>query len=85
MKTQIASFLFRHRRFLQRLIPVRHPILLRLKDFAIYVRLTDWAVGARIAVLRTHEAHVTKAILLQARRSASAYRASSRRWRASSL
>jgi len=57
--TSIGRFLYAHRAFLKRFVFIRRPILLRLADFRIYVRLDDWAVGARIAVRRTHEPHVT--------------------------
>src|SRR5215471_3088010 len=55
----IARFFYTHRAALQRFVFIRRPILLTLADFKIYVRLDDWAVGARIAVRRTHEPHVT--------------------------
>src|SRR5262250_1998178 len=56
----IARFFYTHRAALQRFVFIRRPILLRLPDFKIYVRLDDWAIGARIAVRRTHEPHVTR-------------------------
>ena len=58
--TFIGRSLYAHRALLKRLIFIRHPILLTLADFKLYVRLDDWAVGARIAVRRTHEPHVTR-------------------------
>jgi FkbM family methyltransferase len=39
---------------------VRKPVLLNLRYFKIYVRLDDWAVGARIAIKRVYEKHVTE-------------------------
>src|SRR5256885_3164883 len=59
----IARFFYTHRAVLKRFVFIRRPILLRLADFKIYVRLDDWAVGARIAVRRTHEPHVTRVML----------------------
>lgn len=66
--TSIGRFLYAHRALLKRLVFIRRPILLALADFKMYVRLDDWAVGARIAVRRTHEPHVTRVMrpLLQA-------------------
>lgn len=58
--TSIGRFLYAHRALLKRLVCIRRPILLTLADFKLYVRLDDWAVGARIAVRRTHEPHVTR-------------------------
>jgi len=58
----IARFFYTHRAALQRFVFIRRPILLTLPDFNIYVRLDDWAIGARIAVRRTHEPHVTRVI-----------------------
>src|SRR3990172_3951145 len=60
--TRLSSFVFLHRALLKRLIPVRRPMLVKLKEFRIYVRLDDWAVGARIAVKRSYETHVTAAM-----------------------
>jgi FkbM family methyltransferase len=59
MRTRFVRFLFDHRALLKPLIVVRHPILLRLPTFKLYVRLDDWEVGARIAIKRTYEKHVT--------------------------
>src|SRR5262249_59727142 len=56
----IGRFFYPHRAALQRFVFIRRPILLTLPDFKIYVRLDDWAIGARIAVRRTHEPHVTR-------------------------
>jgi FkbM family methyltransferase len=58
----LARFFYTHRAALQRFVFIRRPILLTLADFKIYVRLDDWAIGARIAVRRTHEPHVTRVI-----------------------
>jgi len=58
--TSVGHFLYAHRALLKRLVCIRRPLLLTLADFKLYVRLDDWAVGARIAVRRTHEPHVTR-------------------------
>ncbi len=58
MKTKIIRHVYQYRHFFGRFLPQR-PILLNLKDFKMYVELTDWAVGGRIAVNRHYEAHVT--------------------------
>jgi FkbM family methyltransferase len=60
----VVNFVFRHRALPKRLIGavVRGPVLLNLPDFKLYVRLDDWAVGARIAVKRTYEPHVSAAL-----------------------
>ena len=64
MRTKLVQTIFRHRqlpkRVIGRLFP--KPIRLTLDGFDIFVRLDDWAVGARIAVKRTYEKHVTEAI-----------------------
>jgi len=64
MKTQIQRFIFRHRAAPKRLVSLLapRPTLLGLRDFKMYVRLDDWAVGFLIALKRTYEAHVTAAI-----------------------
>jgi FkbM family methyltransferase len=59
---RMARMVFAHRAGLKKLIPVRRPVLVRLPDFSIYVRLDDWAIGARIAVRRRYEPHVTAAM-----------------------
>ncbi len=59
MMTKAVRWIYSHRSLLKRLIPIRRPLLLDLADFKMYVRLDDWAVGARIAVKRNYEAHVT--------------------------
>lgn len=58
--SSVGRFLYAHRALLKRLVCIRRPILLTLADFKLYVQLDDWAVGARIAVRRTHEPHVTR-------------------------
>jgi FkbM family methyltransferase len=62
MKTQLVRFVYAHRLLLKRLLPVRRPVLLKLACFKLYVRLDDWAVGARIALKRSYEAHVTRVL-----------------------
>jgi FkbM family methyltransferase len=59
MLTRLVRWAYRHRSFLKRIIPLRRPVLLRLHGFRLYVRPDDWAVGARIAVRRAYEPHVT--------------------------
>jgi len=60
--TRLVRFIYSRRSLLKRFIPVHRPVLLNLRDFKIYVRLDDWAVGARIAVKRRYESHVTAVI-----------------------
>jgi FkbM family methyltransferase len=62
MQTKLIAFVYAHRSRLKRLIFIRRPILVALPDFKMYVRLDDWAAGARIAVKRTYERHVTGAM-----------------------
>jgi FkbM family methyltransferase len=59
---RLVRFAFRHRRPAQRVLRwlVPRPVLVGLDGFRLYVRLDDWAIGARIAVKRAHEAHVTR-------------------------
>jgi FkbM family methyltransferase len=59
MLTKAVRLVYAQRAWLKRLLPIRRPVLLNLKQFKIYVRLDDWAIGARIAVKRSYEAHVT--------------------------
>jgi FkbM family methyltransferase len=56
----IVRFAYSHRSVLRRLVFIRRPILLKLTDFKIYVRLDDMAVGAGIAVRRGYEKHITR-------------------------
>jgi FkbM family methyltransferase len=60
MKTRFVRFAYRHRSQLKRLIFIKRPVCLKLPDFRMYVRLDDWAVGARIAIKRSYEPHVTR-------------------------
>jgi FkbM family methyltransferase len=64
MRKEVVRFLYDHRVLPKRLISILmpNPVLLNLRYFKIYVRLDDWAVGARIAVNRTYEQHVTRAV-----------------------
>lgn len=58
LRSALVRFAFDHRRTLKALLPVRRPVLVRLDGFSMFVRLDDWAVGARIAVRRRYEPHV---------------------------
>jgi FkbM family methyltransferase len=60
MQTQLARFAYAHRSLLRRLIFIRRPVLLKLADYKMYVRLDDMAVGAGIAVRRGYEKHISK-------------------------
>jgi FkbM family methyltransferase len=64
MRTKLGKFLFDHRAIPKRVLAafLRRPVRLNLKEFKLYVRLDDWAVGARIAVNRTYEPHVVAAL-----------------------
>lgn len=64
MQRELARFLFRHRSLPKRLISelAPNPVLLNLGTYKMYVRLDDWAVGARIAIKHTYEPHVTRVI-----------------------
>lgn len=64
MQKKLARFIREHRGLPKRLISmlVPQPVLLNLGEFKMYVRLDDWAVGARIAVRRAYEEHVTRVI-----------------------
>lgn len=57
---RLVRVAFEHRRHLKWLVPIRRPVRIRLEGFSMYVRLDDWAVGARIAVRRRYEPHVTR-------------------------
>lgn len=59
LKQRLIRFAFEHRGLLKPLIPARRPVLVPLDGFSLYVRLDDWAVGARIAVRRRYEPHVS--------------------------
>src|SRR5207253_11264899 len=54
---RLARFAFDRRAVLKRFVPIRGPVLLKLSDFRMYVRLDDWAIGARIALKRRYEPH----------------------------
>ncbi len=60
MITRAARLALRHRAVLRRLLPLRGPLLLRLPEFRLYVRLDDWVIGARISLSRTYEPHVAR-------------------------
>ena len=55
--SQFVRAAYDHRQLFKWLIPTR-PMLVKLDGFSMYVRLDDWAVGARIAVKRRYEPHV---------------------------
>ena len=59
MQTRLINFVLRHEHLFKWMVFVRRPVLLKLADFQIYVRLDDWAVGAKIAVKRNYEVHVS--------------------------
>ncbi len=64
MHSKVVRFIYAYGavpRWLLSLV-VPGPVLLNLGEFEIYVRLDDWAVGARIAARRNYEPHVTKVI-----------------------
>lgn len=60
MLTRAAKLILRNRPLLRRLLPLRGPLLLRLPEFQLYVRLDDWVIGARIALRRSYEPHVAR-------------------------
>lgn len=59
---RILGAVLRHTRTLKRLVPYRRPVLLNLRGLKIYVQLDDWVVGARIALRRSYEPHVVRAM-----------------------
>ena len=59
----MVRFIYAYRFFLKRLIPIRKPFLVKLNGFKMYVRLDDWAVGAKIAVKRQYETHVSAVVM----------------------
>jgi FkbM family methyltransferase len=65
VKARIWRFIYEHRALPKRLVSILapRPVLLNLRDFKMYVRLDDWAVGVHIARKRTYEEPVTTAIL----------------------
>lgn len=60
MITRAAKTVLRHRAALRRVVPLRGRLLVRLPEFALYVRLDDWVIGARIALRRSYEPHVAR-------------------------
>jgi len=58
---RIVRYLFDHRAGFQHIVRAvaPKPILVHLEDFKIYVELDDWAIGARIALKRSYETHVS--------------------------
>jgi len=58
IRSRLVRLAYDHRRALKALLPVHRSVLVRLDGFAMFVRLDDWAVGARIALRRRHEPHV---------------------------
>jgi len=59
MQTRIVNFILRHEHLFKWIVFIHRPVLLKLTDFRLYVRLDDWAVGAKIAVKRSYETHVS--------------------------
>lgn len=59
---RLARFALDHRAWLRRLLPLQRTVLVRLPEFSMYVRLDDWVIGARIALRRRYEPHVTAAM-----------------------
>ena len=64
LRHTLVRFVFDHRGWAQPLIRYLrpNPICVELEGFRLLVRLDDWAVGARIAVKRRYEPHVTAAM-----------------------
>jgi FkbM family methyltransferase len=64
MNVRLWSFIYTHRAIPQRLVSLLapRPVLLKLPDFRMYVRLDDWAVGVHIGWMRRYEEHVTQAM-----------------------
>jgi FkbM family methyltransferase len=62
VRRRVIRFAFDHRRQVQRVLRfvVPRPVPIRLPEFTMYVRLDDWAVGARVAVKRQYEPHVSR-------------------------
>ena len=63
MLSRFIRSIYLHRHPLKRFIFIRRPILLELSGFKLYVRLDDWAIGARIAIRRNYEPHVTASMI----------------------
>jgi FkbM family methyltransferase len=59
MHMKLLRYAYRNTAFLRRFIVIRRPVRISLPDFKMYVRLSDWDVGFRIAVKRGYEGHVT--------------------------
>lgn len=62
MSSRVVRFLYERRAWLKPFVMVRRPIAVQMHGFQLYVGLDDWAVGARIAVKRSYEPHVTAAM-----------------------
>jgi FkbM family methyltransferase len=62
LKATVRRFLYSNKTLLKRLLPTGRPVVIRIKGFKLYIYLDDWAVGARIALRRSYEPHVTRAI-----------------------
>ena len=60
LRTRLAHFVYSHRSLIKHFILIRRPVLLKLADFKIYVRLDDMAVGAWIMAKHGYETHVTE-------------------------
>ncbi|MCX7827376.1 MAG: FkbM family methyltransferase, partial [Verrucomicrobiae bacterium] len=62
MKLLLYRFLFRQQWLCKLLGAVTPPVLVRLPEFKIYVRLNDFGVGLPIFLRRAYEPYVTTAI-----------------------
>jgi FkbM family methyltransferase len=61
LKATVRRFLYSNKTLLKRLLPTK-PVVIQIKGFKLCIYLDDWAVGARIALRRSYEPHVTGAI-----------------------
>jgi FkbM family methyltransferase len=59
MFSRFTRYAYKRTSRLRRYLSSQRPILLRLKEFKMYVRPDDWTVGMRIALKRSYEAHVS--------------------------
>jgi FkbM family methyltransferase len=59
MFSRFTRYAYKRTSRFRRYLRSQRPILLRLKEFKLYVRPDDWTVGMRIALKRSYEAHVS--------------------------